>query len=125
MKFERDIFAEEPAEQFGHVADGFAQVERPGLHDIFAAEHEQLPREAGGAFGGKKNRLHRLEHFGRQRRLGEQRAGMSLDDRQHVVEIVRDAGGELADGFHFLRLPQLFLQIQMVGGHADAAGHGD
>ena len=48
------------------------QVERLKLHDILVAEHEQLPREAGGAFGGKINGLNRGEHFRRQSRLGEQ-----------------------------------------------------
>ena len=30
--------------------------------------------------------------------------------REAVVEIMRDAAGELADGLHFLRLPELPLQ---------------
>ena len=31
------------------------------------------------------------------------------DHGQNVVEVVRDAAGELADGFHLLRLPDLGL----------------
>ena len=31
------------------------------------------------------------------------------DDREHIVEIVRDAAGELADRLHLLRLAQLLL----------------
>ena len=31
------------------------------------------------------------------------------DDREHVVEVVRDAAGQLADGFHFLDLTKLRL----------------
>ena len=35
---------------------------------------------------------------------------MHADDHgQEVVEVVRDAAGELADGFHLLRLPDLRL----------------
>src|SRR5256885_13305467 len=33
-----------------------------------------------------------------------QRRGVAENDRQHVVEVVRDAAGERADPLHFLRL---------------------
>ena len=39
-----------------------------------------------------------------------QKRSVAVDDGENVVEIVRDAAGELADGLHFLRLAQLFLQ---------------
>ena len=99
------------------------QIEQLGLHDILAAEHEQLTGKTRGAFGGKINCLNGVEHLRRQGQPGEQRAGMSLDDREHVIEVVRDAGGELADGLHLLRLAQLFLQIQPFGGVGDVAMH--
>ena len=40
---------------------------------------------------------------------GHQRLGGAGDDGQHVVEVVRDAAGELADGIELLRLLQLAL----------------
>ena len=49
-------------QHLGHVADDSRADRAAGLHDILAAEHEQLPREAGGAFGGEKNGLHGVEH---------------------------------------------------------------
>ena len=49
--------------------------------------------------------------------------GVALDHREHVVEIVRDAGGQLADGLHLLRLAQLGLQVQPVGDVLDVAMH--
>ncbi len=91
MEFERDVLADEAFQHFAHVADRLAQVERLELHDIFAAEHEQLARELGGAFGGEKNVLDRINDFRRQRRFGEERARMPRDDREHIVEVVRDA----------------------------------
>ena len=63
MKFQRDVLADEALEHFAHVADGLAQIERPGLHHVFAAEHEQLAREAGCAFGGEINGLNRVADF--------------------------------------------------------------
>ncbi len=37
------------------------------------------------------------------------------NDRQHVVEVVRDAAGELSDGFHFLRMAQLVFDLLTFG----------
>ena len=34
---------------------------------------------------------------------------MTIDDGQQVVEVVRDAAGELANGFHLLGLAQLLV----------------
>ena len=39
----------------------------------------------------------------------DQRFGGAGDHGQHVVEVVRDAAGELADGVQFLRLQELVL----------------
>ena len=35
---------------------------------------------------------------------------------EHVVEVVRHAAGELADGLHLLRLGELRLQRPLLGG---------
>ena len=45
----------------------------------------------------------------------EQELGVAGDDHQEVVEVVRDAAGEAADGFHFLRLAELLLQRARFG----------
>ena len=37
------------------------------------------------------------------------------DDREHVVEVVRDAAGQLADGFHLLDLAKLRLGRLALG----------
>jgi hypothetical protein len=61
----------------------------------------------GAAFGGL------IDHPGdrHQLRIGGdgigQNADGSGDDGQNIVEVVRDAAGQLADGFHFLSLPEL------------------
>ena len=40
---------------------------------------------------------------------------MALDDGEQVIEIVRDAGRELANRFHLLRLAKLGLEVQALG----------
>jgi len=43
-------------------------------------------------------------------------AEIADDDGQEIVEVVRDAAGQLADRFHLLRLPQrLFGQFAALG----------
>ena len=46
---------------------------------------------------------------------------MAVNDGENVVEIVGDAAGKLADGLHFLRLAQLFLQPPLRGDVAEQA----
>ena len=46
---------------------------------------------------------------------GMQQIGVALDDGEDVVEIMGDARRELADGFHFLRVPELGLQLFHFG----------
>ena len=123
IEFERDGLAEQALEHLGQVADHFAQVERLGLHDVLAAEHQQLAGQAGGALGGEVDRLGGIEQLGRQVGLGQQHPGVALDDGEHVVEVVRHAGGQLADGLHLLRLPQLRFQVQPLGDVLDVAMH--
>jgi len=110
-----NIFADQAVQHLGHVADDRAQVERLGLHGVSAAEHQQLPGEAGGAFSGEIGGLDRVADFLRQVRFGQEQTGVPLDDREHVVEIMRDARCELSDRFHLLRLPQLRLKVQPLG----------
>ena len=44
-------------------------------------------------------------------KIMKQKRHISLDPHENIVKIVGDASGEGADGFHFLRLQQLRLQI--------------
>ena len=47
--------------------------------------------------------------------LLEQDFGVAVDDHQQVVEVVGDAARQAPDGFHFLRLPELFFQLAALG----------
>ena len=52
---------------------------------------------------------------------------MAEHDREEVVEVVRDAAGQLADRFHLLRLPVLLLELglgaQLVAQDGGLAAH--
>ncbi len=55
--------------------------------------------------------------------VGEQQVGEADDGGEHVVEIVRDAAGELADRFHLLLLAHLMLQRPLLGDVDDVDDH--
>ena len=52
IQLQRHVFAQQPTEHVGHVADDLVHVQPLGLDELAAAEREQLPGQAGGAFGG-------------------------------------------------------------------------
>ena len=47
-----DVLVNEPPQHFVHVFHHVIEVEHDGLHRLFAAEDEQLPRQPGGALRG-------------------------------------------------------------------------
>ena len=98
------------------------RFEQLGLQHLLAAEREQLPGEQRGALG----RLADLVQVGAERRalvgLLERERRVAADRGQHVVEVVRDAAGEPADRLQLLALPQLLLELLLLGhvlGHRD------
>ena len=112
---EFDIFADERAEETLHVGDDGVDVDDLEFEKLFAAEGEELASERGGAIGGLLNGF----GFGMQRVAGselvEQNFGVAADDHEQIVEVVSDAAGEAADGFHFLGLAELIFEDAALG----------
>src|SRR6185437_3502507 len=88
---------------------------------------------AGQRLSTLRRRLDRLDC---PRQLGIEQAleglGVAADDHQEIVEIVRDAAGELADRLHFLghrqllaRLDELLLGVAALGRIAQDARESD
>src|SRR5207244_11315660 len=92
------------------------------VQNLAPAEREQLPRERRGAIG----RAADLLKVGVQRAAGDELVGdqhaIALDGGQQIVEIVRDAARELADGLHLLGLAILFLEQASLGDVESDAG---
>ena len=123
---ELDLLADQPAQQHGEVAQRVAEIEHLRPQGLPAREREQLPHQRGGA-----RRVLLDLHDVLERRVGrlvrvQQEVVRHHDGRQHVVEVVRDAAGELADHVHLLRLVDLVLQRAPLGGleHVDDRGLG-
>ena len=88
--------------------DHLVGVERLRRQRLLAGKGQQPLRQRGGPLGRRRRR-------GEETLDGEvallDAAGDEIvrahDHAEHIVEVVRDAAGELAERLHFLRLPKL------------------
>src|SRR5205823_9201639 len=49
-----------------------------------------------------------------RRQVAQQQLRVAEDGRQQVVEVMRNAAGELAHGLHLLRLAELLLEVALI-----------
>ncbi len=112
---EVDVFADHARQHFDVFGGDVVEVDDAGSEHLLAAEGEQLAGQRRGAFGGARDFLGRAA----QVRLGseafEQEFRVTQNHHQKIVEIVSDASGETADGFHLLRLAQLLFEGAALG----------
>ena len=105
-----DPLADRAVDQLEHVLDQLGRRDRLGQQRLGAGEGEQAAGQRGGAGGA----LHRiveveLDLAARAVQLAPGEIEAADDDREHIVEIVGDAAGELADRLHLLDLAELRL----------------
>ena len=108
-RFDFDLFAERRPQQPRGIDDQGVDVGAARLQRLSTGEGQQMLGQVGAPRRGGADHVGDL---GEMRpvldRLAEDFDGAG-DHGQNVVEVVRDAAGELADGFHLLRLPDLGL----------------
>jgi hypothetical protein len=112
---QRDIGSEQTLQQAFHLQNELAEVEHLRLQQLPATEGQQLPHEVRGAITGASHFLDVLTQRVVGRQLFRNTDGIAQHYRQQVVEVVRDAGGELADRLQLLGLAQLRLQLSALG----------
>ena len=92
------------------------------------AEGEDLPGEGRGALRGLADLLQVFAVGVVRPQVEEYEAGVALNGREQVVEIVRHPAGEAPQRFQLLRLPELALQPLAAGdvsaGEDDLLGAG-
>src|SRR5215213_11484148 len=111
--------ADRPGDERQHVPDEIIDPHLLRLYSRLAREAQELARQLGALF----RRLGGLE---------QALAGLAIAvdgmfdqieiaqyDGEQVVEVMRQPAGELADGFHLLRLLQLALGLAAAGGVDD------
>jgi hypothetical protein len=111
---EVNVLADELGEHLVQIAHDGVQVEHLGLHDLLAAEGEELAGEGGGALGGEGDLVERIGDVLFEIVRGEMHAGVPLYHGEHVVEVVRHAGGKLAHGLELLGMPELLLEFALL-----------
>ena len=108
---QRDARPERALEQIAHALDQRAQIDRHRAQILLARERQQPLRQRGAALGA----LQRAVDQPMQPRIVGHALAQQIEIAHHrhqqIVEIMRDAAGELADRFHLLRLPQLLLGL--------------
>ena len=84
-------------------------MQRLRVQPLAPGEGQQLRGQPVGASGSPRGRLDERQRGGVVPQLAPEHLQVAVDDRQHVVEVVRDAAGQLADGLHLLGLHEAFL----------------
>ena len=117
---ELDLLAERPVQELRHVPDENVEVERLRLERL-------SPREGEQAAGQPRRALGALERHGDAAIDSRFVAPAPPDDvetaddeGEEIVEVVRDAPGELADRLHLLGLAKRVLDLRSFG---DLARH--
>ena len=125
MALHGNVFAKEAKERAFHVPDDLVQIEDAILERLAAAEGEELAGEGAGALGGALN-FGDLVCDGAFHGSGaEEEIAVAENGGEEIIEVVRDAAGELAEGFHLLRTDHLIVQLLARGDvheRADQAG---
>jgi hypothetical protein len=110
-----DVLADEAQDHLLGAQDDLVEVEDLGGDDLLARERQQVA-------GQRRRRLGRLHHVGQplpRRVNGRQRLQAVVDprgdDREEVVEVMRDPAGQPADRLHLLRVHQLLLEPLSIG----------
>ena len=123
---EVDLLADQTAQQHGEIGERVAEMQHLRAQRLASRERQQLAHQSRRA-----RRVLLDLHDVLERRVGrlvrvQQEVVGHHDGREHVVEVVGDAAGELADHVHLLRLVDLVLQRAPLGGlqHVDDRGFG-
>jgi hypothetical protein len=112
-------------QQLVHAGDRLVEVERARLEPLAARERQHLVGQLGAALGGGAHMVEPALDLAVDARGGElavEEADIAEHDGQEVVEVVRHAGGELADRLEPLHLAQRRLDALALLHLAAATG---
>jgi hypothetical protein len=102
--------AEGALDQLADAVDHPRQVDGLGLQAGLAGEGEQLAGQPRGALG-RGARVVEVAPRLLRRRIVPQPLEIAGDHLEHVVEVVGEAGGQLPDRLHLLRLAEVLLGV--------------
>ena len=118
-----NLFAQQPLDQRADLAHHVGQLDNFGPQRLLAREGEQLARQRCGAVGIGADLLD-VVIIAVARDVAQQHEVAGADDRgEHIVEIMRDAAGKLADCLHLGSLRDLTAQLIFLAGVGKAEQH--
>jgi hypothetical protein len=113
-RIERDVLAQHARQELEQRLQASPRIHHPRLDHLPPAEGQELS-------GQLRSALRRLERLLCPRGLfrvglghGKEQRRASRDDREQVVEVVRDAAGATTDGFQSLRMIELLGEKQSL-----------
>ena len=101
-----DVLADQPSEHRHDVADHHVKVDHHRLEHLPAAESQELPRQGGRAVRGGLDEPEVVSPRVAGRQVGQGELAPPDDHGQQVIEVVRDAARQPAQGFHLLGLAE-------------------
>ena len=114
LQVQIDLLAHKAAQQHLQVGQHVAQLQHLRAERLAAREGEQLTRQRGGAVRVLLDLHDVLEGRIGRAMVGEQQVRIADDRGEHIVEVMRNAAGQLADGVHLLRLREILLQRALL-----------
>ena len=109
-----DVLADQAMNHPGEGMNRHVQVQNPALEYLLASESEQLLRQAGRTLSGRCDGLGvAVQWIGRWQFL-EQKLGVSVDDGEQVIELVRHTTRQPADALQFLGFPQSLCEFGVL-----------
>ncbi len=112
---EPHVLAQQAAQQHLEAHQGLADVDDLAPRRRLAREGEELAHQVGGAQHGVADLAQTVVGRIAERMAQQQLVGAQADGGEQVVEVVRHAAGELADGFHLVALGKLAFERLLVG----------
>jgi hypothetical protein len=110
-----DVFAQQAAQQRLSLRDHAVELEHLRVLVALARERRELPGDRRARRRGRANLPQVRPRRARFRHRVERDRGAAGDPHQQVVEVVRDAARERADGLELLRVVKLRLELAVLG----------
>ena len=115
LEIDLDALAERALQELDHPGHEVLQVDDAGLKRLPAREGEEAVGEIGAALRALDREAHAPSRLLVAVERGAEEIEVADDDAQHVVEVVRDAAGEPADGLELRGVQQALLELAPLG----------
>ena len=100
---QRNLFADQPGKHLLRILQRRVQVEQHRLRLLFFAEAQKLAGDERGLAGCTYHLLRILGGL-RRIRIGNDKAGIAIDDGEQIIEVVGNTSCQFPHRFHLLRM---------------------